>query len=321
MAASRGRSGWFFGLLVVAVALPAIVLTGFLARDAMGYTGSIARERAGLKTIAALSQFNVAALRYSMARSCGGGSSAVEYQNRANAARDAIDALPDQSSLPADWGVVKTSWASLPTMSQHDADAFFDRLGGVMMTASDGAGLTYDSDFVGTSLSDAVAYRFPEALAQLRSADILACTYPPSPTLRERLDLKKRQALFDKLVADGMQDVSDTTRVAANRLPTADLARAYDTANRDTAAASSQLETYMLAPLPSNTASIGRTADTATTSLTALSDAAIAVIDRMLELRTNAYEGQRFWLLIPAAFGMLVAVVVAIALRRSRRAA
>lgn len=319
MAASRGRSGWLLGVLVVAVALPAVVLTAFLAHDATVFSDGIARERAGLKTIDALAQFNVAALRYSIARSCGRGAQAVEYQNRANAARDAVDALPNRSNLPADWGVVKSRWAALPSMSARDADAFFDQLGGVMMTVSDGAGLTYDSDFVGTSLSDAVAYRFPEALAQLRSANTLACAYPPSPSLSERLDLKQRQALFDKLVADGMQDVSDTTRLAANRLPTADLARAYDSANRDTAAASSQLESYMLAALPSNIALIGRTSDTATGSLTVLADSAIAVIERMLELRENSYAGQRAWSLIPGAFGIVVAIVVAVVLFRRRR--
>ncbi|HTU80997.1 MAG TPA: GGDEF domain-containing protein [Candidatus Acidoferrales bacterium] len=312
MGFSRTRAAWLIALLVVVLALPSIAITVYLEYEASALIAGVQNERAGLNRIVALEAFDRAAAQYVLARQCRL-PGAKPLLGRLDAAAATFAQVPSPLPLPASWNAVLTQSRTVRSgrPSPSDDDALFDALDATFVSTADASGLTFDPDFAGISLSDAVSYRLPEALAQVRGARGQLCTVGTIPSLEQRLNLKRRQVLFDKSIADAMQDTGDSVRMLAARFDMAPLSAAFGRALRGSSDASAQLGAYMTAPLPSNRFATEQSLDVATLDLAALMDTEFPFIDRILAERLGGYQRQEVVRLIPGFVGLLAAVLVA----------
>lgn len=293
------RAVWVMALLVVILALPAFGVTAYLEYEISGRIHGVQNERAGLARLVTLANFQYAALPYSLQRQCGNAGVA--------SLRTRADVL-----VPNDWPDVRAAWQRVRAGSRSatDSDALFDALGNALMTVGDGSGVTYDTEFAGVSLADAVSYRLPEALAQVRSARGLLCNYGAVPSLEQRLALKQRQVLFNKLVDDAMGDTRDAIRLLAPRMDVSAMKSAFPGARSAASRASVDLEAYMLASGVPARAATQRSLTAANDALAALLNVEYPVLDRMLEPRLADFDRQRLIRLIPGLVGLLAAILV-----------
>lgn len=309
MALLGKRVTWLVALVAALLALPAIGISAYLEYEVNTLAGVVQNERAGLDRLSAVETFKEAAAQYAIAASCGG--STATFRSRADSALDVISAQPFSASLGRDWNAATIYWqaARKTTPGPASLDEFFRELDSTLMSIGDDSSITYDGEFAGVSLADAISYRIPAAVTQLHSARFVLCITGPVPTIDDRLELKKRQVLFDKAVDDAVQDAADSVRVLAGRLDTTSLSAIQQQANIDAYNASGRLTHYTrtLQDRPD----VERSLDRATASLNALSKAAFPVMDRILGARLAGYDRQRLIRLTPGLLGVLAAMLVA----------
>ncbi|HKE37926.1 MAG TPA: GGDEF domain-containing protein [Candidatus Baltobacteraceae bacterium] len=294
------RAAWLMALLVVVLALPAFGVTAYLEYDISTRIHGVQNERAGLVQIMTLANFQQAASEYSLQLQCGNTFDG-SLRSRADAA------LPDSSDPD-----VRSAWKHVRagTRSGEESDSLLDALDDSFMAIGDAAGITYDAEFAGVSLADSVSYRLPEALAQLRSARGLLCNYGAVPSLEQRLALKRRQVLFDKLVADAMVDTRDAIRLLGPRMDVTDMKSAFPAAKFAAARASAELDTYMLTAGAPERAAAQRSLTAANLAIATLLHAEFPMLDKIFEQRLSDYGRQQLIGWIPGLIGLLAAIFV-----------
>ncbi len=314
------RAPWLIGLMVAVLALPILGITAYLTYGVQQLIDRTQAERAGVAQLAALDTFFTNSLDFAQAAACPrSGADLSALRNRAEDSFAAADALLYASaSAPPSWSDVRVAWrtARQPSKTPANFDALFDPLDAAFVSIGDRSGLTFDADFAGISLSDALSYRLPEAIANLRAARRRLCASSPIPTLAQRLALKKNQALADKSIADGLQDASDAVHMEGKNLDFSAVERDYRYALRDTARASGELEAYMIAPAPTNHVQTERAVDDASASLHALMLAEIPALNAKLSQRLSDYGRQRLIRLVPGLVGVIAALLVAMLMIR-----
>jgi diguanylate cyclase (GGDEF)-like protein len=314
------RAPWLIGLMVAVLALPILGITAYLTYGVQQLVDRTQSERAAVTQIGALHAYFTDALEYARAVACprlGGDLSALRA--RADASLAAASTLQyANESAPPNWNDVRTAWQAARTSSApSDFDALFDALESAFVSAGDRSGLTYDSEFSGISLSDALSYRLPAAIANLGAARRRLCSSSGIPALAERLALKKNQVLADKSIGDALQDASDAIHMdGKNLVGLTAVERAYGNSQRDTARASSQLEAYMTAPEPANQRQTERALDDALASLQTLMRAEIPAMDAKLSRRLDEYGRQRLIRIVPGIVGLVAALLVAMLMIR-----
>lgn len=314
------RAPWLIGLMVAVLALPILGITAYLTYGVQQLVDRAQSERAGVAQLAALDAYFTDAQDYARARACPqlrGDLRALRA--RADASFEAVDTMQNANpSMPPSWVEVRAEWQTARQLSKNpaDFDALFDSLDDTFVSTGDRSGLTFDSDFAGISLSDALSYRLPEAIANLRAARRRLCSVSSVPSLAERLALKKNQVLADKSIADGLQDASDAIHMEGTRFDFGAIERAYQDAVRDTARASAELETFMSVPVPANHAQTEGAVDAAAESLHALMRAEIPTLDSKLSARLADYGRQKLIRLVPGLLGVVAALVVAMLMIR-----
>jgi GGDEF domain-containing protein len=118
----------------------------------------------------------------------------------------------------------------------------------------------------------------------------LLCTYGAVPSLGQRLALKQRQALFDKLVDDAMVDTRDAIRLLEPRMDVRAMKSTFPVAKLAASRASANLDAFMFGSTAPARAATQRSLTTANAGLTSLLQAEFPVLDRMLELRLSDYD-------------------------------
>jgi diguanylate cyclase (GGDEF)-like protein len=314
------RAPWLIGLMVAVLALPILGITAYLTYGVQQSIVQTQNERAGIAQLVALEAFSRNATQYALASACptpGTNLSALRKQTDASLA--AVDAVQVRSTntLPQ-WGDVRAAWATAgaPHAKAVAFDKVTDSLAAVFVSAGDSSGLTYDPDFSGISLSDALSYRLPQALFHFQSARRRLCAISGVPALADRLTLKKHQALADKSTADALQDASDAIHMEGAQESLVPLAQAYHAAVRDAPRASTELGRFMSAPVPANQARTAAALDTAIASLQSLMREEIPVLDSKLATREADYSRQRLIRLVPGLVGIVAALLVAMLMIR-----
>ncbi len=318
MARLAGRSRWLILSMAAVLALPIVAITAYLTYEIQQNVDGARTERGGVATIAKLEAFFTSASQFALARSCPGAASDLAA---ARAAADADLAAAESAGAagfaPRDWTAVRSAWAALRAPGTRTKfDALFGPLDAALMQVGDRSGLTFDPNFAGISLADALAYRLPEARNQLQAAQRRLCRIAGAPALPQRLELKKRQVLADKSVADALQDNRDAIAMAGAGLRLAHLSSAYDRARKAAPRASSQLDAFMTAAAPTNRTAAIRSLDEAMAALRDLMRGEIPALDGMLEQRIAGLERQRLIRLIPGVAGVFAAVLVAVLMIR-----
>jgi diguanylate cyclase (GGDEF)-like protein len=306
--------------MVAVLALPILGITAYLTYGVQQLIVRTQSEVAGVEHLARLEAFYTNVSQFALASGCPHlGDNLAALRSRADATLAAVEALQTStSSAPPRWDEVRSAWRALRTLSAKGPgfETLFDPLDASFMAAGDRSGLTFDSDFAGISVADAISYRLPEARAQLQAARRRLCSFSNAPALEERLALKKNQVLADKSIADALQDAGDAIHMEEQRLDLAALAKAYRGAVRAAPRASSELESFMTAAVPKNHAATQRALDEAEASLRSLMDAQIPALQQMLSLRLADYGRQRLIRLIPGLIGLLTALLVAMLMIR-----
>jgi diguanylate cyclase (GGDEF)-like protein len=315
------RAPWLIGLMVAVLALPIIGITAYLTYGVQQLIDRTQSERAAVAQLDALDGYFTDALAYSRAATCPQlGTNLSALRARADASFASVDALQNaNASAPPDWSGVRAAWraARRPAHARADFDALFESLTATFASAADRSGLTYDSDFAGISLADALSYRLPEAIANLHAARRRLCTSRGIPPLLERLALKKHQALADKSIGDALQDASDAIHLGGkSTLDLAAIERAYRDSLHDTARASAELDAYMIAPVPTNQPRTERALDAAIAALHALMRAEIPTLEAKFSLRLADYRRQRLIRIVPGIVGLIAALLVAMLMIR-----
>lgn len=314
------RAPWLIGLMVAVLALPILGVTAYLTYGVQQAIDRAQSERAGVGQLAALDTYFTDALAYARAEACPQlGEDLSVLRARADASFATIEGPQHANpSMPPVWNDVRDAWrtARRPSKTPAQFDALFDSLDATFVSVGDRSGLTFDPDFAGISLSDALSYRLPEAITNLRAARRRLCSVSNVPSLAERLALKKNQALADKSIGDALQDAGDAIRMEGTKFDFGAIERAYRDAMRDTARASAELETFMSVPVPKNQAQTERAVDAAAESLQALMRAGIPTLDAKLSNRLADYGRQRLIVLVPGLLGVIAALVVAILMIR-----
>jgi diguanylate cyclase (GGDEF)-like protein len=314
------RAPWLIGFMVAVLALPILGITAYLTYGVQQLIDRTQTERAGLAQLAALDAYSTDALDYARAATCAPvARNLAALRARADASFAAVDAQQyANASVPPTWGDVRTEWRAARQTSKRpaDFDPLFDSLDEAFVAAGDRSGLTFESDFAGISLSDAVSYRLPEAIANLRAARRRLCAISSIPALAERLALKKNQVLADKSIADAMQDASDAIHMEGKNLNLSGVETDYAGALRDTSRASAELETFMRSAAPANQKQTESAVDAAAESLKALMRVEIPAMDAILTQRLADYGRQRLIRLIPGLVGVVAALLVAMLMIR-----
>ena len=309
MVPARSRA-WLVVLFVVVLALPTLGVSAYLTYGVQNDIAGAQSERAGLGQLGTLSIFMRDASAYARDVSCGKTPSPAQ-RARAQADASAVDAA--LSPPPAAWTQTMTAWRGLPAIpSTSDFGAVFDPLVATFVAVSDRSGLTFDPDTPGIDLSDALAYRLPEASAQLGAADRALCSIAGSPSLERRLVLRKAQVLADKSASDAFQDISDAIDLEGTQLDMRELDAARAAAQRAAPAASSALEALMLSTAPQPPASrAARTLGDAIAAVEGLKSAVVPVFQELLDRRLGDYGRRRLLCLLPGFIGILAAILVA----------
>jgi diguanylate cyclase (GGDEF)-like protein len=306
--------------MVAVLALPILGITAYLTYEVQQLIDRTQSERAAVAQLDALDTYFTSALDYARTRACPqlGGNPAASLV-RADASFAAVDALQIANApATAEWRDVRTAWAAVrrPSYAPAEFDALFDSLESTFQSVGDDSALTFDSDFAGISLADALSYRLPSAISNLRAARRRLCSSRGVPPLAERLELKKHQVLADKSIGDALQDTGDAIRIERKRLDLAAMERAYRDSQRDTARASTELEAYMIAPVPANQSQTERALDDAVAALHALVRTEIPAMDAKLTRRLDEYGRQRLIRIVPGIVGLVAALLVAMLMIR-----